>query len=1047
MRTPCPEYGTDLPLEELALFNTHRLSVLDAFTTQDSPVTSATNAPETSIFSLRDDSFGRIEFTTALPAKKDLRSTPDHKGERFHTADDVELSGRFGTTFSPNDPFLGSQWYHLFLGDMETVWDEYTGSGVAVAVYDDGVQYTHPDLAGNYDASKNVTIGGTVHDPLPLPAQPGEEDNGHGTSVAGIIAAVGDNNEGVTGVAFGASLTGVDIFGFGSPANINSNTTGFLEAADQLGTFDVVNHSWGSFPAFDPLFVAGDELTRSRFEQSSITGRGGLGTMNVQAAGNDDWNANGDWLMVSHHTIIVGAFDSGGNLFLATPGDPAAFSAFDVNAASDRSSYSNYGANLFVSAGSSGSSGNGDFDQPSTDLIGTEGYIVGDYLNTSNGFGGTSGATPVVTGVIALMLEANPGLGWRDVQNILAYSSTEIGSGIGNARIGDERHDWYYNGATNFNGGGLHFSEDYGFGAVNAFNAVRMAEVWSLLYDAQTSANEDYVAFDVQLPDGSVAIADAMSGGGTETTIAFTLPSDFQVEYAYLTLDITHTWLPDLSFDLVSPAGTISRLFANEGEEELADNGWQWVFGSNSFRGENVSGEWQLVITDSGVLDTGTLDGLQIEFYGVDQTTRDEPDDDVYHYTSEILEALADDPTRRTIEDTDDGDDTMNFAALTWDLTVGFNQNDFVRAVYTAADGSTQSFRIADYSTGTRIENVITGDGNDVVNGNGWDNSMAGMRGNDYLSGGGGDDDMLGGAGDDEMLGGSGNDEMEGNDGVDLMRGGSGNDTMRGGAGADTIFGNAGNDTIDGGTSGDFISAGSGVDVVEGGNGNDFISGGADADVLRGGAGKDEISGNGGSDRIFGGTEDDTLRGSGGADILLGEEGNDIVIGNSGVDVLYGNDGDDQLTGNTGNDRLFGGAGNDELRAGGQDDILLGEDGDDLLEGGGGDDILNGGAGTDALDGGSGADSLTGGADADGFNFIGNFGADRITDFTDDEDQLILSSSLFTGTITAQQFVDTYGATFGGNAGFDLGGGNTIVMVGYADLASLQALVDDIFIV
>ena len=79
------------------------------------------------------------------------------------------------------------------------------------------------------------------------------------------------------------------------------------------------------------------------------------------------------------------------------------------------------------------------------------------------------------------MLDANPGLGWRDVQNIIAASATHTGSAIGASTPGtNENSNWFLNDAANWNGGGMHFSNDYGYGLLNAYNAVRMAEVWSL---------------------------------------------------------------------------------------------------------------------------------------------------------------------------------------------------------------------------------------------------------------------------------------------------------------------------------------------------------------------------------------------------------------------------------------------------------------------------------------------------------------------------------------------------------------------------------------
>ncbi|KAE9412555.1 hypothetical protein Angca_005488, partial [Angiostrongylus cantonensis] len=82
---------------------------------------------------------------------------------------------------------------------------------------------------------------------------------------------------------------------------------------------------------------------------------------------------------------------------------------------------------------------------------------------------GTSFATPIVSGVIALMLQANPNLGARDIQNILALTAK---------RVDPNGSNWTTNGATNWNGGGMHASEDYGFGEIDARAAVRLAETW-----------------------------------------------------------------------------------------------------------------------------------------------------------------------------------------------------------------------------------------------------------------------------------------------------------------------------------------------------------------------------------------------------------------------------------------------------------------------------------------------------------------------------------------------------------------------------------------
>lgn len=257
--------------------------------------------------------------------------------------------------------------------------------------------------------------------------------------------------------------------------------------------------------------------------------------------------------------------------------------------------------------------------------------------------------------------------------------------------------------------------------------------------------------------------------------------------------------------------------------------------------------------------------------------------------------------------------------------------------------------------------------------------------------------------------------------------------------------------------------------------------------------GNDTITGRAiSNDFLYGGTGNDQLSGLAGDDFLFGQDGADQLIGDAGIDALFGGRGNDRLDGGAGRDQLYGGLGNDtyvvdqtadsvrELAGEGVDTVLstasayslsragleaqtqvehltfvgvgnfsgagnglgnriTGGAGNDRLYGLAGQDSLIGGAGYDRLDGGTGRDFLTGGAGADQFVFSKAAGVDRVMDFENDVDTLVIKG--FAGVTTATLAL-SHAVQSGLNVVFNFGEGDALVVLN----TTKAALMDDLLI-
>ena len=371
------------------------------------------------------------------------------------------------TLYSFNPANSGYQWHLKNTGEnggtagvdvnIEAVWGSYTGVGITVGVIDDGLQTDHPDLATNVNTAIDYNWNdGSVDDPSPTLG------DSHGTSCAGVIASVSGNSIGGMGAAPDASLVGLRLIGQVASDSQEAESVSWEDQA-----IDIKSNSWGPPDGFATLDDAGT-LVKAELAGSVVDGRGGKGTIHVWAAGNggDNDDVNYDGYANSVYTIAVGAVTDNG----------------------ERSWYSDPGAAKLVSAPS-----NGDLTDQGVTTTTTSGEYTYD-------FGGTSSATPLVAGIVALMLEANPNLGWRDVQEILVQSAR---------KINPTHSSWSDNGA------GIPFSHDYGAGLIDAALAVSMSENWTNLGTHQN--------YSTSLPIGFTSIPDNSANG---VSVSFTVPSN-----------------------------------------------------------------------------------------------------------------------------------------------------------------------------------------------------------------------------------------------------------------------------------------------------------------------------------------------------------------------------------------------------------------------------------------------------------------------------------------------------------------------------------------
>ncbi|CAH8594129.1 unnamed protein product [Heterobilharzia americana] len=549
------------------------------------------------------------------------------KYDENYNQDYVQYADKIRRAINVNDPAAQFAWQYLNDGkgvsplvglDMNlypVFLENITGRGANVVIIDDGLDTTHPDLKANYDETISANMDRPETNGL-SPRGPRKiipENDGHGTRCAGLAGAVANNSFCSHGVAPNTKLGGIRI--------LTAPVTDILEARGLSYQAELINiycSSWG--PSDDGITMdLPHEYAEKALSHGIEKGRHGLGSIYVFASGNggvfgDSCGADG--FVSSPNVIAVSATDNIGQ----------------------KTVYSEACAAVRVSVPVGGSP-----DELETNILPTT-MENGKCMQT---FIGTSAAAPMLSGCIALALEANPKLTWRDVAHLLPWS----------ARIPNPADKgWTVNGA------GLIHHPYFGFGTIDCYRMVYLAKQWNLVgplcvltYDSEIhnvpdkwaslqGAKQPNAKHLFQCDDNCIsAIAQEYEtqytrswpirsksetkillnvtnlNGITQYSTPQNIPENTKchvdiVEQVIIHVKWKHSCRGSLKFHLISPSGTDAmildyrKLDTYSGESSM-------IFSSVVHWGEKVSGLWKLIVKDLGKCDTkhlsvGTINGF-----------------------------------------------------------------------------------------------------------------------------------------------------------------------------------------------------------------------------------------------------------------------------------------------------------------------------------------------------------------------------------------------------------------------------------------------------
>ena len=339
----------------------------------------------------------------------------------------IEIDGRVQASLTESVPLINADNVH---NDLNT---PATGNGVVVAVLDTGLDTDHSDLSDDLlsEACFLTSVAGAPP-PGPCPANGAdtcvgagcaEDDHGHGTNVTGIITSMGTNNIAAKGVAPDADIRAYKVLNNLGSGQFSDVLAALNDIIANYGDVSVINVSLGDSSAYKPGNCDGRSLA------TAINMLRARGTTTVIASGNDGWKIGMNYPGCVSNAVSVGmTYDQNFGSGYGWSGVPCTDNPANVD---------------MVTCAS-----NSDI---SLDLLAPGANITSTGLaNGTSTYAGTSQATPHVVGVMALVLELNPGYTPDELEYCLEQSAlvtpTDAGNGVTTPRV--DAYESVYNCST-----------------------------------------------------------------------------------------------------------------------------------------------------------------------------------------------------------------------------------------------------------------------------------------------------------------------------------------------------------------------------------------------------------------------------------------------------------------------------------------------------------------------------------------------------------------------------------------------------------------------